>query len=294
MNVRISLAVALVAAALTAGCVTPTPAELQTAEEARTQVQPILETFALALREQDPALMKPILSPYLRPTEVGILEKAIQNTTWLALYEEYSPDFASALAGVDWREWQKDLVVVGVPYADAFGAQTVDRFSLHHRDGHWSLVSFALKPVAPGDRLTPPYEVRNLLQERAGQLLAKLRAGHIMEVYYALPNDALYRYVERTWWEKATQDKPDHVSILNDLEQLQRFTVMDWPKPQESTFIFAENGGVNVHYDIPYVWPAAGIVQPDVLRMDFNFLPVDDGWLFHQLRLAAIGIPYTD
>jgi hypothetical protein len=293
MNTKALLVGVLATAALAAGCVTPSPAQLQAAEEARTQVEPILNSFAEALRQRDTDALKPLLSPYLAAGDEKLLEMNLLNGASLAFYSNYRPDFAAALANTDWQEWQKDLVVVQVPYTDPYGTATVDKFILHHRDNRWHLVGFELKPVQPGDLLNPPEDVQKLLRDKGGQLLQELRAGNYMTIYYELPKESTIRRIQRTWWEKATTDKPESVSVLDDLERMQEFTIMDWPKPEEASFVFTSDGGVAVHYDLPYVWPKAGLSQPDVLRLEFVFLPVTDGWVFHRIRMTAIGIPWS-
>ena len=292
MRIKAVLLGALAATALATGCVTPTPMDLQAADEGRVQAEQILGSFAQALQQRDPQALEPLVAPYLRPLDVRLLKMKLVAGSSLGFYEGYAPDLARPLADVSWREWRDGMVVLQVPYADHYGVESEDTFRLHNREGRWYLVGFELKDVQPGDLLNPPDEVRELLGDKAAELMEKLKKGNFMEVFYEVPKDAVYRRVERTWWEKATSDKPEAVSLMEDLEKLQMFTVLDWPEPEEASFVYAP-GGVGVSYEIPYVWPAVGINQPDVLSLEFVFLRLGEGWLFYQPRMSALGIPWS-
>ena len=116
-----------------------------------------------------------------------------------------------------------------------------------------------------------------------------------MAVLYELPEEpsSRYRATKCTWWQRVTTDAPRAIHVLSDLERLQKFTMLDWPAPDEVAFAYGPGNAVVAFYEIPYVWPEAGIEEADVLRVEFVFLPREEGWTFFQLRLVGEGIPYS-
>jgi len=63
------LTLALVAAALAAGCMTPTPQQVQSAKASRAEAQDLLDSFALCMRQKDSTGLRPLVAPSLSPSQ---------------------------------------------------------------------------------------------------------------------------------------------------------------------------------------------------------------------------------
>lgn len=295
MRARTTLVGVLATAVLAFGCATPTPQDLQAADEARVQAEQQLTSFARALRERDADSLVPLLAPHLRPPDVRMLQRKLLVGSSLAFYEDYLPDVAEPLADVSWREWQRGEVRVEIPYAEPFGEESEDEFTLVCGEGGWHILDFELKTPQRGDLVNLPQDIRQLLGGEAAKLLDTLKQGRFMAILYELPEEpsSRYRPVKCTWWQRVTTDAPRTVHVLSDLERLQKFTMLDWPPPDEVAFSYGPGNAVVAFYEIPYVWPEAGIEEADVLRVEFVFLPREEGWVFFQLLLVGEGIPYS-
>ena len=287
----------LAATALAAGCLgvpAPTAADLEALEQDRADVQGVLASFAQALKDRDPEAFQALLAPHVRPEEAAQLKRKFALACLMAFYEDYSPELAEPVRSLAWEEWNRAVLTVNIPYADRYRITTVDTFRLEYADGRWYLVGLELKPVAADEPLNPPDEVKVLLRDSAGELLEMLSTGRYMEVYYAIPSTSRVRYIELTWWQRVRGAIPQAVDILNELRRVtQDFNVLTWPRADEAVFVGLVGGAIGVHYDVPYVWPNGGITTPDLLRVQFIFLPSGEGWTFYQLRLIAAGIPWS-
>lgn len=295
MKMKAILVGALAATALATGCVTPTPMELEAVDQARVQARQVLDSFAQALRERNAQALDPLVDPRLKPRDVRMLKRKLIVASSMVFYEDYSPDLDKAIADVYWRTWTQDEASVGVPYSVPFGPEHTDLFTLTNKEGRWYLYDIDLRDSKPGELLNPPDDVKRLLGDKAAELLERLRKAELMGIFYELPStpSCRYRRLERTWWEKAVQGKPDVIHLLSDLEMVQKFTMLDWPSPDEVSYAHAPGDGVAVFYEIPYVWPDGGIDKTDMLRVEFVFLPLKEGWLFYQLLLKGKGVPWS-
>ncbi len=65
MKRMLPLTLALVAAALAAGCITPTPQQLQSAEADRADAQKLLDGFAACIHQQDATGLRALVAPSL-------------------------------------------------------------------------------------------------------------------------------------------------------------------------------------------------------------------------------------
>ena len=296
MKTKAALATVLALYALSVGCAMPTPVDRRAADEARAESEVLLTSFAEALRLGDPSVLDPLLWPRLKPREVRFLERKLATASWMDFYADYRPELQEPLADLSWRAWRRGEVSVKVPYADPGREETEDEFQLIRAEGKWYIRDFALKTPKPGDPINPPDDVRALLSAKAAEYLRNLREGHFMAVLYELPTETAsrYRFVDRPWWKRLFSDVPRAVYIMADLERVQRFTVRDWPAPDEIYFVCAPGDGVMAAYDVYYTWPEGGISELDRLQVGFVFLIREEGWSFYQLRFSGKGIDYSD
>lgn len=138
---RLVFAVVLMAGLVgtAAGCATPTPADMLAAQTGKQEARRLLEAFAQAVRQKAPELIRPFISPTLRPPEADELQARLGRAGWLERYSRYAPDIDGALDQTDWRDWKGARLRLILSGTDAFGQATEDQVILLKVDGKWHI-----------------------------------------------------------------------------------------------------------------------------------------------------------
>jgi hypothetical protein len=286
----------VVLSALAVGCAAATPEDLMASRAGSEQAQRLLESFADAVRAKDPTMLRPLLSLWLGPDEIGEREARLKEASWLASYSGYTLDASQAVSAVSWRVWRRTEIELEVPGTAAFGRRFEDEFELVRTDGEWRLRDFHMTQPREGDVLEPPEGVKRELEAKARQVTADLQAGRIGSVLSELPSkgSGLFREPTLSFWQKLFGMSVPPVPLYYDFELLGKLMVTRWPQPEDPVvFRYAGSGCVAVHYELSYVWPEGGIRQRDILRMSLIFLDTQQGWAFYSIRLSGKAIPYS-
>lgn len=278
-----------------AGCVTPTPEELEIVEDARTQTAALLESFEEVVTSGDPAKLEPILSPQ-RTTELKLLEFQVLQANWLEAYRGYELDAEKALAQTDWQIWLNRKVRVTVPGYNVFGEEVLDRFEFLKINDDWRIRDFKLQTPEPGDVLNPPDYIKKALQPVAAQVLENLKSNRTIPIMYMLPEDVRSRFREprATFWDRLFKGGiPEFIPIFDDLETVEFLSIREWPAPDDVSYGYAEGGGIMAVYEVPYAWPEGGITEPDIMRVEVVFLKGPEGWVLHTIYLVGEAFPWS-
>jgi hypothetical protein len=291
-------AVLLMAGALAtaAGCATPTPADMLVAQTGKQEAQDLLDAFAHAVREKDPAPISSLLSPTLRPREADQLEARLARASWLERYSGYAPDIDRALDQAGWRDWKGTELRLVLSGTGAFGPTTEDEITLAKAGGKWRISGCKMAEPRPGDALDPPQAVRQQVEPKVRHMMAELKEGRMAAIVYELPDKASARERPLTLsgWQSLWMSSTPGISVVEDLEMMRQFTVLAWPDPQaELQYVYDSSGTIAVFYEVPYVWLAGGIDKADILRLKFIFLKGSEGWTFYTVHLSAKAIPYS-
>ncbi len=290
------LTLALVSAALAAGCITPTPQQLQATQEDRAQAQDLLDSFAACIRRQDANGLRPLLAPSLATSEFVPLALRLEGASWLRRYEGYTLDAGPALQGVSWRHWDSGQVEVYVPVTNANGDRFTNRFVLSRGSKGWYIRNFSVDEPHPGDLINPPPAVAEQIRPMVTQLMGALRDGRIAEIWYDLPDDptARMRVPVLSFWERlGSSDVPPAFSIMDDLSLVEKLRIAAWPDtsgPLELTWLGP--GAVTVVYELPYAWASGP--GPQSLRVELTFTRQKTGWAFYTIRFHGAAVPYSE
>jgi hypothetical protein len=295
MRAALRLLVVCAACAAAAGCVAPTPDELEAVESARAQAVVLLKQFEEVVRSGDPAKLEPILSPQ-RTTRLKLLELQVVQANWLESYRGYELDAEKALAATDWQIWLNRRVRTTVPGYNIYGEVVQDKFEFLNIKDKWWISDFQLQRPEVGDVLDPPDSVKRELQPVAAQILEHLKTGGTIPIMYMLPKDAASRIRKprATFWERLFSGGiPDFIPIFDDLETVEFLSVVKWPEPDELTYGYAEGDGIMAVYEVPYSWPDGGVTEPDIMRVEVVFLRRPEGWLLRTVYLVGEAFPWS-
>jgi hypothetical protein len=284
------------ACAALVGCISPGPRERELAETGREQVTALLESFALAMRHQEPDLLRALLSPVLKRHEVRRLESGLALASMLSGYREYELEVEEAVGDVSWREWQKEELILEVAGSSGRRQEFGEEFELLRTEGEWRIRHFTIRRPATGDAVEVPARVEAQLMPTIQRVLVALSEGEAASLHYEiLPEHSRYRRPIQGWWDRLVNGAaPEAIPLIQDIMRLEQFQLAEWPEPQDVLYYeFAPPNGVTAVYELYYVWPAAGIEEPDTLRVEMTFLPDEEGWTFHLLRLRGEAIPYS-
>ncbi|MHC4789083.1 MAG: hypothetical protein ACYS8K_07765 [Planctomycetota bacterium] len=282
MRVKLVPAGVAAAACLAAGCVAPNPQQRQAAEAGRARAAALLASFAAAVGQKDSDGLPPLLDPLMSQREVR---------------RRYSLEVESALEGLSWRDWQEDELEIRVEGSNAAREELEDEFQLVRTEGEWYVWDFTLAEPERGERLDPPPDVVAEILPRVRQIVELLKEGSAGPLLYQLPDDpsSKYRMPKLSWWEKLKFGKsvpPIHLST--DMAVLQRFSFGRWPDPEEDLyFVHASSSTITAVYEVPYLWPAGGVSETDILRVEMTFLQEEQGWSLFRLRFVGEGILYS-
>jgi len=289
------LTLALVAAALAAGCMAATPQQAQSAQASRLEARSLLDSFAACIRQKDASGLRPLVAPSLAPSQFLPLALKLEGASWLKSYDGYSMEAGPALDAVSWSRWDSGTVGLSVPVTNANGDTFRNRFTLAHGQAGWYIKDFTVDQPKPGDLVDPPPAVEQQITPIVKSLMSALRDGRIAEIWYALPDDpnARLRAPVLGFWERlGSSGVPDVISIFDDLNVVKRLRIAAWPDtsgPLELTWLGP--GAVTVVYALPYAWS-----DPDSqsLRVELTFLRRDAGWAFYTIRFHGAAIPYSE
>ncbi len=290
------LTLALVSAALTAGCMTATPQQLQNAQAARAEAQDLLDSFAVCIRRQDASGLRPLVAPSLAPSEFQRLAIRLEAASWLRSYKGYALDAGPALQHVSWRDWEAGRVEVYVPVTNDNGDSMSNRFVLTRGSAGWYIKEFSVAEPHVGDLIDPPPSVAQQIQPVVKQMMSALEEGNIAQIWYALPDDANARLRSPvlTFWQRlSASDVPSVMSIMGDLELVRQLHIAAWPDtsaPLEMTWVGP--GAVNVVYALPYA--LASDPRAQALRVELMFVRQQSGWAFYTVRFYGAAIPYSE
>jgi hypothetical protein len=282
---------------LLVGCAGPTPVESRFAEDARAEAGQLVGAFAMAVRQDAPALVRPLLAPAVRGREAAHVLDQIARASWLELYTGLELHAERAMAGTSWRDWHDPPVEVEVPGTNAYGEQLALRFVLVPAEGAWHIANVMMHLPEEGEPMDLPPAVEESVLSQVRQVIAALRAGAVGTIHYELLPEGVasrYRPTKRKWYQRRPfANVPSAVPIVRDLERIRQFYIGTWPTPEEEVrFEFAPPNAVKAVYEVQYAWPAGG-VHSDVLRLEMIFFPREGGMSLFTIRPSAEGIPYS-
>jgi len=277
------------------GCAMPSQQELRAAGDARAQAAQLLDTFALAVRQDNEDLVASLLSRSLSPGEAGALLNRVRRVSWLKRYTGYRVDSARAVRRVGWRQWVLGRARVEASCTNLAGERFTDVFGFVRDGEQWAICDVELNGPVPGDELDLPQDVMVELRPTLEGFLDNLRNGRIADVMYDLPKESLLREPKTSFWDRLWGNVPDGpVNIYADLETMQNFSFSQWPEADKPhVVLYVPPGGIDVRYLVPYAWPAGGVEETDMLHVDIIFMKDGGRWTVRSLRLSGKGIPFS-
>ncbi len=295
MEARGFLRLILVLLVLAGGCAAPTEAQRGRAQFARQQLALALNSFSAAIRDDDVSRAMALLSPDVPPADRSGLKRALEQAVWLRRYTGYQIDADKAVSRIGRRSLRTGAVEIRVEATSEEGKGFVDRYAAIRKDGAWFVAGFVLQEPVEGERLDPPEGEADGIRAIVDDIFESLKGGRPAEVYVALPRDdpsAHTRVGRRFFWSKLFGVRPKSYKILNDLYSFHEFQVLAWPDPQEDLPLLYVAGGLVVTvYEIPYAWPAGGVVGGDTLSTYLFFSRSAGRWRFQRIRLVGEGTP---
>ncbi len=263
-------------------------------EAARAGVAELLEGFGEAVAAGSPQQLRPVLLPRMPSSQVGRLAFMLEQASWLELYSGYTVEAESAAARLSWRDSQRGEVRLKVPASNDMGQRLTDEVELVQVRGEWWIRDFELVQPRPEDPVLPPEEVRDSLRPRVQELMESLAAGHIGDIYYAVPEESYrYRRPKQSWWQRLTRPAQP-VSLLTDLEIFRRLDFMSWPDPSEPIdYIYLGPGNIAAVYEIPYNWPGKDPSRPEYMDLRFIFTRRPEGWKLLVVRMSGAAFPHS-
>ncbi len=297
MRLRHGFALAAACAALLVGCAGSTPAESRLATQARAEAGQLVDAFALAVRQDDPVLVRPLLAPTVRGREAAHVLDQIGRASWLELYTGLELNAERAMARTSWRDWQHPPVEVEVPGTNAYGDKLGLRFVFVPAGGVWHIANVMMRLPEEGDPLDLPPALESSVLAQVRQVIGALRAGTVGTIHYELLPEgpaSRYRPTKKKWYQRRPfANVPSAMPIVRDLERIREFYIGTWPAPEEEVrFEFLPPNAAKAIYEVHYAWPAGGI-QSDVLRLELIFFPGDGGLKLFTIHPSAEGIPYS-
>lgn len=296
MRKTLALTLALMAAALLAGCVSPTPQEAQNAKSARTEAERLLSGFADAMQAKDPARLGGLVAPSISPKDALALAAKLEGASWLRSYSGYTLEAAPVLDGVSWGDWNTGRVELTIPVTNDAGARFKNHFVLARVREGWCIKDFTVDQPKRGEPLDPPAAVVQQIRPAIQQTLKALQEGHIAEVWYSLPQDpaARYRMPVLSFWQKlGLSQGAGPISIYDDLATVKELPIAAWPDPAQSPELtWLGPGAVLCTYELPYAWASES--GPQTLRVEMTFLKRNAVWTFYLIRFHGAPIPYSE
>ena len=296
MRKTLALTLALMAAALLAGCVSPTPQEAQNAKSARTEAERLLSGFAEAMQAKDPARLSGLFAPSISPKEAAVLGAKFEGASWLRSYTGYTLDAAPVLDRVSWATWNTGHVELTVPFTNDDGGRFKNRFVLGRLREGWCIKDFTVAQPKKDESLDPPAAVMQQIRPVTQQTIRALQEGHIAEVWYSLPPDpgVRYRMPVLSFWQKlGLSEGSGPISIYDDLTILKQLPIAAWPDAaQPPNMTWLGPSAALCTYELPYAWASES--GPETVRIEMTFLKRNAVCVLYMIRLHGAPFPFSE
>ena len=297
MRRTLALTLALMTAAMLAGCVSPTPQQAQDAKDARTAAERLFSGFSDAMQVKDPTRLQGVIARSVTAQQFMPMALKLQSASWLKSYSGYTLEPGPALDRVSWSDWATGQVELEVPGTNAAGGHFRNRFVLAKMHDGWCIKGFTVAQPKHGDPLDPPAAVVDQIRPLVQQTLTALREGHIAEIWYNMPKDtgSRYRMPVLSFWQKIGLEDAANgpISLYDDLTTMKQLPITGWPDPAElPELTWLASGAVLYTYELPYAGAAED--ERGTVRLEMTFLQRNTGWSLYMLRFYGDPIPFSE